>query len=126
MRVVLVRHPAAADQGVSDSLLHIPGVENVETISPPLHAVAVLRALQPDLIVMETDGCESDSVSLLTWLRSHHEAPHTILIGRAARGSLQDKLGGSTELSSFEWPRDREAFLTLVARLAAASRTTRA
>jgi len=114
VRVVLIRDPAAGDQGLRDSLLHTPGVVQLETVSPSLHAIAVVRALQPDLIVMETEGCESDSVSLLHWLRSHDEAPHTILIGRLAHGPPRGVARGAANLRSFEFPRDRERFVELV------------
>jgi chemotaxis response regulator CheB len=124
VRVVLVRHPAAVEQGVSEILFSSMGVEQVETIPASLRALVVIRALQPDLIVMETEGCESDSISLLEWLRSREEAPHTILIGTGTiRSSLADQRD-MANLHFFELPRDRRSFLALIQALVASSRTT--
>jgi chemotaxis response regulator CheB len=66
VQIVLIRHPAAVERGIAECLTYVSGIEQFETLAPPLHAVAALRALEPDLIVMETDGCEADSVSLLS------------------------------------------------------------
>ena len=126
MRVVLVRHPAAIERGVADWLAAIPDVEQVHTLAAPLHAVATLRALAPELIVMETDGCESDSVSLLSWLRTHREATHTILLyPPGSRGPRRTRALTNESLHSFEVPRQRQEFADLVSRLALISTAPR-
>lgn len=119
MKVVLVRHPAVIERGVAEWLAAIPDVEQVHTFSESLHAVAALRVLAPELIVMETDGCESDSLSLLSWLRSHREATHTILLYPPGnRGLSHARTVTDESRYSFEVPRQRQEFVDLVSRLA--------
>jgi hypothetical protein len=120
MRVILIRRADSPDQGVANDLSNIPGVDPLEIVPPSLHTLVLIRAHRPDLIVMETDGCDSDAVSLLDWLRTRNEAPQTILIGSS---SFQPHHRGSesVNLYTLKLPRDHERLRVLVAEAQARS-----
>jgi DNA-binding NtrC family response regulator len=73
----------------------------------------------PDVIVADTDGYDLDRGEPLSWLSSHLEAPHTVLLRREGHRRDSVEAAGSGRLHYLTMPRDRDAFVALVRELAA-------
>lgn len=107
MHAVVV-HPAGADtRRLLDAVRAVPGIDSVVPILHELHAVAVIRTLRPDVILLHADGCTDDTSGLLDWLRVHAEASRTVLIRLEVDAPSPSRLAHITGVPLLVLPRDR-------------------
>ncbi|HEU4954314.1 MAG TPA: hypothetical protein VFT28_07065 [Gemmatimonadales bacterium] len=121
MRVLVLVHPDSDSRPILTALSELPGVEITTVVERSLFAIARIRAEQPDLIVADTDGYDFDRGEPVSWLSSHLEAPHTVLLRRDGHRRDSAEIAGRGRLHCLTMPRDRDTFVALVRDLATQS-----
>jgi hypothetical protein len=80
MRAILVHAARADSSDLLNAVRAVTGIDSVVPVVHGLHAVAVIRTLRPDVILLHAEACTEDHGGLLRWLRARSEAGCTVLV----------------------------------------------
>lgn len=118
MRVLVLVHPDSDSRPILTALSELPGVELTTVVERSLFAIARIRADHPDVIVADTEGYDFDRAEPLSWLSSHAEAPHTVLLQHEGHRHDSSEIAVSDRLHYLTMPRERDRLVALVRELA--------
>ena len=121
MRVLVLVHPDSDSRPILTALSELPGVEITTVVERSFFAIARIRADHPDVIVADTDGYDFDRGEPVSWLSSHLEAPHTVLLRREGHPRDSAEVAGRARLHYLTMPGDRDELVALVRELATQS-----